>query len=122
TRSFHRLQKLPRVSQQGLNPPSLGDCELCEQAVLARVLVSPGRAGARRAAVHAAAPFTAYGRRAARSAGADPGAATRARQHRTRIAGVIAHARVSRFASTESCSCSPGSGVWTIRASVTTPA
>src|SRR5258707_2973622 len=64
-RSFHLLQQLPRVTQQGLNLPALGDRVLGEQAVLARVLVSPWRAGTRRTAVHAAAPFAARRRRAA---------------------------------------------------------
>src|SRR5229473_134900 len=100
-KSFHLLQQLPRFTQQGLNPLSLGDRVAGEQAVLARVLVSPWRAASRRAA------------------GTDFCPATRARQHRTGIAGVIAHACVCRFASTESCSCSPGSGIGTIRASVT---
>jgi hypothetical protein len=48
--SFHRLQKLPRFAQQGLNLPSLGDRFPGEQAVLARVAVAPWRAGPRRAA------------------------------------------------------------------------
>src|SRR6266478_847008 len=118
-KSFHLLQQLPRVTQQGLNLLSLGDRDLCEEAVLARVLVSPWRAGFRRTAVHAAAFFAAHRRRAARSAGADFCAATRARQHRTGIAGVIAHGCAPRLASTGSCCCSPGSGIGTIRASVT---
>ena len=86
-RSFHRLQKLPRFAQQGLNLPSFGDRFPGEQAVLAGVLVCPWRAGSRRTAVHAAALFAAHRRRAARSAGADFCPATRARQHRSGIAG-----------------------------------
>src|SRR5882757_939462 len=54
-RSFHLLQQLPRFIQQGLNLLALRDRVLGEQAVLARVLVSPRRAGFRRTAVHAAA-------------------------------------------------------------------
>jgi len=106
-RSFHRLQQLPRFAQQGLNLLALGDRVPSEPAVPARVLVSPSRAGSRRTAVHAAAPFAAHRRRAARSAGADFCAATRARQHRTGIAGVIAHGCASRLASTASCSGAP---------------
>jgi hypothetical protein len=102
-KSFQRLQQLPRFTQQGLNSLALGDCDLCKQAVLARVPVSPWRTGSWRTAVHAAAPFAAHGRRAARSAGTDFGAAPRARQHRAGIAGVIAHAFASRFAAAESC-------------------
>jgi hypothetical protein len=34
------LQQFPRFAQQRLNPPSLDDCVLGEQAVLARVQVS----------------------------------------------------------------------------------
>src|SRR5260370_6147181 len=117
--SLHLLQQLPRCPQQGRIPLSLGDRFAVEQAVLARVLVSPWRAASRRAAVHAAALFAAHRRRAARAAGTDFCPATRARQHRTGIAGVIAHACVCRFASTESCCCSPGSGIGTIRAAVT---
>src|SRR5216683_2029552 len=93
--------------------------EPSEKVVPARVLVSPWRAGPRRTAVHAAAPFAAHRRRAARSAGADFCPATRARQHRFGIAGVVAHAFASRFASTGSCSFAPRSGIETIRASVT---
>jgi hypothetical protein len=33
------LQQLPRVAQQGLNLISLGDCDLCEGAVLARAAI-----------------------------------------------------------------------------------
>src|SRR5882724_4603306 len=117
--SFHLLQQLPRFAQQRLNPPLPGDRVPGEQAVLARVLVSPWRAGFRRTAVHAAAPFAAHRRRAARAAGADFCAATRARQHRTGMAGVIAHARASRLASTGSCSRSESSGMGTLRAAVT---
>ncbi len=117
--SLHLLQQLPRFTQQGLNPLSLGDRVAGEQAVLARVLVSPWRAASRRAAVHAAALFAAHRRRAARAAGTDFCPATRARQHRTGIAGVIAHACVCRLASAGSCSCAPQSGIDTIRASVT---
>src|SRR3981081_3015003 len=117
--SLHLLQQLPRVTQQGLNLLSLGDRVPGVQAVLARVLVSPWRAGSRRTAVHAAALFAAHRRRAARSAGTDFCDATRARQHRAGIAGVIAHARASRFASPASCCCSPGSGIGTIRESLT---
>src|SRR6266850_1473815 len=69
--SFQRLQQLPRVSQQGLNLLALGDRVPGEEAMLARVLVPPRRARFRRSAVHEAAPFAAYRRRAARSAGAD---------------------------------------------------
>ena len=98
-RSFHRLQKLPCFAQQRLNAPSPGDRVLSEQAVPARVLVCPWRAGSRRTAVHAAALSAAHRRRAARSAEADFCAATRARQHRTGIAGSIAHACASRFVS-----------------------
>src|SRR5882757_4274425 len=118
-RSLQLLQQLPRFTQQGPNLPSLGDCVLCEQAVLARVLVSLGRAGFQRAAVHAAASLAAHHRRAARSAGSDPGAATRARQHRAGIAGVVAHACARRLASTGSGSRGPRSGIDTIRESVT---
>jgi len=50
--SFHRLQKLPRFTQQGLNLLSFGYRFPGEQAVLARVLVCPWRAGSRRTAVH----------------------------------------------------------------------
>src|SRR5438105_3665942 len=96
-RSFHLLQKLPRVSQQSLNPLSLGDRFPGEQAVLARVPVSLWRAGFWYAAVHAAAPLAAHRRRTARCAGADFGAATRARQHRPGIADVIAHSWASPF-------------------------
>ena len=103
-RSFDLLQQLPRFAQQVSNLPALGDRLLREQAVLARVLVSPWRAGFQRAAVHAATPFAAHRRRAARSAGADFRAATRARPHRAGIAGVIAHACASRFASTSETS------------------
>src|SRR6476660_1563267 len=53
-KSFHRLQKLPRFAQQGLNLPSLGERFSGEQAVLAGVPVSPWRAGSRRTAMHAA--------------------------------------------------------------------
>ena len=123
TSSVQLLQQLPCVSQQGLNSLSLGDRVSGEQAVPARVLVCPWCAGSRRTAVHAAVPFAAHRRRAARSAAADPGAAARARQHRTDIAGAISHACAPRLASRElckqSCSCAPRSGVETIRASVT---
>jgi hypothetical protein len=61
-KSFQLVQQLPRVSQNGLNPLSLGDCISGEQAVLARVLVSPWRAGFWRTAAHAAAPFAAHKR------------------------------------------------------------
>ena len=122
-RSFHRLQQLPRFTQQGLNLLAPGDRVPREQAVPAHVLVCPWCAGSRRTAVHAAAPFAAHRRRAARSAAADFCAATRARQHRTDIAGAISHAFAPRLASRElckqSCSCAPRSGVETIRASVT---
>jgi hypothetical protein len=91
-KSFHRLQKLPRFAQQGLNPPSLDDRAPGEQPVLARVLVSLWRAASWSAAVHAAALFAAHDRRAARAAGTDFCPATRARQHRAGIAGVVAHA------------------------------
>src|SRR5437660_7734925 len=97
-KSFQLLQQLPRFAQQGRNLPSLGGRFPGEQTVLARVLVSPWRAGFRRTAMHAAALFATHRRRAARSTGADPGAATRARQHRAGIAGVVAHACASRFA------------------------
>jgi hypothetical protein len=118
-RSFHRLQKLPRFAQQGLNPPSFGYRFPGEQAVLAGVLVCPWRAGSRRAAVHAAALFAAHRRRAAQAAGAGPGAATRAGQHRAGIAGVTSHAQASRLASTGSCSRSERPGMATLRAAVT---
>src|SRR6476620_2706706 len=101
-KSFHRVQKLPRFAQQRLNLPSLGDRSSGEQAVLARVPVSPWRAGSRRAAVHAAAIFAAHRRRAARAAATDSCAATRARQHRSGIAGMVAHAGAFRLASTGS--------------------
>src|SRR6266852_4730292 len=119
TTSSHRLEQLPRFAQQGPNPPSLGGRVLGEQAVLARVLVSPWRAASWRAAVHAAALFAAHRRRAARAAGTDFCPATRARQHRTGIAGVIAHACVCRLASAGSCSRLESSGIGTIRAAVT---
>src|SRR5467141_4857946 len=122
-RSFHRLQKLPRFSQQGLNLLALGDCFPGEQAVLAGVLVCPWRAGSRRTAVHAAALFAAHRRRAAQAAGTDFCAATRAGQHRAGIAGVTSHAfasgLASRLASTGSCSRSERSGMGTLRAAVT---
>jgi hypothetical protein len=66
--SFHRLQQFPRVTQQVLNLLAPGDRVAGEQAVPARVLVSPRRAGSR-TAVRAAAPFTAQRRLAAGSAG-----------------------------------------------------
>ena len=95
TTSSHRLEQLPRFAQQGPNPPSLGGRVLGEQAVLARVLVSPWRAASWRAAVHAAALFAAHRRRAARAAGSGFCAAPPTRQHRFGIAGVIAHACAS---------------------------
>ena len=49
-RSFHRLQQLPRFTQQGLNLLALGDRVPREQAVPARVLVCPWCAGSRRTA------------------------------------------------------------------------
>src|SRR6478752_7728170 len=55
-KSFHRVQKLPRFAQQRLNLPSLGDRSSGEQAVLARVPVSPWRAGSRRAGERHAPP------------------------------------------------------------------
>src|SRR5437870_13678208 len=58
--SLHRSQQLPRFTQQVLNLPSFGDRVLGEQAVLARVLVSPRRAGPRRFTVHAAALFAPH--------------------------------------------------------------
>jgi hypothetical protein len=88
--SFHLLQQPPRFIQQCPDLLAFGDGVAGEQAVPARVLVSAWRAGSGCAAVHAAAPFAAYRRRAARSAGAGLCPATRARQHRTGIAGVIA--------------------------------
>jgi hypothetical protein len=98
-RSFDRLQQLPRFTQQIPNLLALGDRVAGEQAVPARVPVSPWCAGSRRTAVHPAAPLAAHRRRAARSAGADFCAATRARQHRTDAAGAIAHACALRPAS-----------------------
>ena len=62
SQSFHLLQQLPRFTQQRLNLPSLGDRIPGEQAVLARVLVCPWRAGSRCAAVHAASLPAAHGR------------------------------------------------------------
>ena len=97
--SFHLLQQLPRFTQQRPNLLPLGDRIPCEQAMPARVVVSLWRSGARRTAVHAAAPFAAHRRRAARPAGADFGAATLARQHRAAIGGVIAQACAPRPAS-----------------------
>src|SRR5260221_4743104 len=84
-----------------MNPLSMDDRVRGDPAVLARIPVSPGRAGPRRTAMHAAALFAAHRRRAARAAGTDFCAATRARQHRAGIAGVVAHACASGFASTE---------------------
>ncbi len=117
-RSFHRLEQLPRFAQQRLNLLALRDRVPSEQAMLARVLVSPWRAGFRRTAVHAAALLAAHCRRAARSAAADSCAATRARQHRTGIAGVIAQGRAPRFASMGLCSRAPG---WASRPSPPAP-
>src|SRR5260370_11879424 len=117
--SFHRLRKLPRFAQQGLNPLSLGDGVPGEQAVLARVAVAPWRAGPRRTAVHTAALFAAHRRRAAQAAGTDFCAATGAGQHRAGIAGVTSHAQASRLASTPSCSRSERSGMGALRAAVT---
>jgi hypothetical protein len=97
--SFHLLQQPPRLTQQVPNLLALGDRIPSEQAVPARVLVSLWSAGARRTAVHATAPFAAHRRRAARSAAADFGAATRTPQHRAAIGGVIAQACVPRSAS-----------------------
>src|SRR5437016_13102713 len=64
--SLHRSQQFSRFTQQVLNPPSFGDRLRSEQAVLARVLISPRRAGPRRSTVHAAAllPRTAGERHA----------------------------------------------------------
>jgi hypothetical protein len=99
---LHLFQQLPRFTQQRLNLPSLGDCIPGEQAVPARVLVRLGRAGSLCAAVHAAALLAVHCRRAAGAARTGFGATTRARQHRTGISGVIAHACASRLASVES--------------------
>jgi hypothetical protein len=57
------------------------------------------RAGARCAAVHAAAPFALHRRRAARAAATGFGATARARQHRADTSDVIAHACASCLAS-----------------------
>src|SRR6185437_15155266 len=103
TGSFHRLQKLPRFDQQGLNLLALGDRLPGEPTVLARVAVAPWRAGPRRATVHAATLFAAHRRRAAGAAGMDFGAAARARPHRSGIAGVIAHVFAFCLASMPSC-------------------
>src|SRR5450755_3081264 len=118
-RSLHLLQELPRFAHQGLNLPSLGDRVPGEQAVLARVLVAPWRAGSRRTAVHAAALSAAHRRRAAQAAGTDFGAAMGAGQHRGGIAGVTSHAQACRLASTPSCSRSERSGIGALRAAVT---
>src|ERR1700676_4629009 len=104
-KSFHRLQKLPRFAQQGLNLPSLDDRAPGEQPVLARVLVSLWRAASWSAAVHATALFAAHHLRAAPAIGANFCPATRAPHHRSGIAGVVAHACAFRLASTGSCSC-----------------
>jgi len=100
--SPHLLQQLPRFNQELPNPPSLGDRIPREATVLPRVLVCPWRAGSRCAAVHAAALPAAHRRRAARAAATGSGATTRARQHRSGISDVIAHAFASCLASAES--------------------
>src|SRR5262245_55536295 len=76
SRSLHLIQQLPRFTQQHPNLPSPGDCILGEQAVLARVLVCPRRAGSLGAAVHAAAFVAVHRRRAARATGAGFSVAT----------------------------------------------
>src|ERR1700722_17760509 len=102
SQSLHLPQQLPRLSQQRPYLPSLGDRIPGEQAVLARVLVCPWRAGSRCAAVHAAALSAAHRRRTARAAATGFGATTRARQHRAGISDVIAHACSFRLASAAS--------------------
>src|SRR2546429_8497257 len=101
SQSLHLFQQLPRFTQQRLNLPSLGERIPGEQAVLARVLVCPWRAGSLRTAVHAAALLAVHRRRAARAAGTGFGATTRARQHRAGVSDEIAHACASRLASAE---------------------
>src|SRR6266702_6850602 len=118
TKSLHRPQQPPCLTQQGLDLLSLGDRIPGEQAVLARVAVAPWRSGARRTAVHAAALFAAHRRRAARAAGTDFCAAAGAGQHRGYQADVIAHACASRLACTGAGSRSERSDIGPRRAAV----
>ena len=101
SRSLYPFQHPPRLTQQRSNLPSLGDRLPGEQPMLARVPVCSRRAGALRAAVHAAALFAVHRRRAARIARTVFGAAPQARLHRTRISDVIAHASAAGPSSAE---------------------
>src|SRR5215213_8261219 len=92
TQSLHRLQQLPRLTQQIPNLLALRNRVPREQAVPPRVLVSLLTSGSLRAAVHAAAFLAAHRLRAARSSGAGSCSATRAGLHGADIAGVTAHA------------------------------
>src|SRR6185369_9497501 len=102
-RSLHLFQQPPRVTQQRLYLPALGDRAPAEPTVLACVPVCLWRAGPACTAMHAAALSATRRRRAARAAGTGFGATTSARQHRACVAGVIAHACACRLASASAC-------------------
>src|SRR2546430_14018592 len=79
---FQLPQELPRFIKHHRDLPSLGAGIPGEQPMLARIPVSPRRAGSRRTAVHTASRLVVRGRRTTAAAAAGAGAAAWACQHR----------------------------------------
>ena len=118
--SFNLLNQHARLSHQNPQLPAFLDGLARMQPVLQCVFVAAWSARPRRAAVHATTSFPGHGRRHAGLARPCLGAATRARQHRTGVARMLAgHLLDLRCAGigTRSSS-SPMIGIGAIRASV----